>query len=559
MAKKKARKKQPKKQPAATAAVEAPQVDIPIERLLDDANEMINEYYGYDTAFAKQKQRVDELEAKLQLERMTLEHLAGPLVVIKKMLTPEGMKRISETRPWDGELKKELGRIELKKSPHGYGKKTAPTGAKSWAELKKIGASDDQIGKNLSTIPHRYGSKTTFHLFNFDFIHRAGEHYGSPETKLIAGKAALINEARRVFGIPQPTKAAAKAPAKKPPTARTKKPAAKKKSSKPAKKIAKKRAGNVAQKSPAKKKSSKRTVKQPITIVEQYSGAKPKAKKSSATKSTKSKRRSKQEVSKAVVEQLGLPDVEAESKELDTAYALLKNYGPCSTAELADRGELSINGADRLLKKLRMLGRAAVSAVGVYYVLEPAAAAEAPEAKPSKKKPAGVELEVTPEQQRAKLGASLKNEALDLLKERGPMSSTTLAGLLNLTVDAAGAKLRRLEKKKQVKKNGDFYELVDKLTPNLPNGVAADDVRLNDDFEQAIRDRGKKRNEVRKDFGGEEPIDELAAGEKSLAEEREFTEKFGDTSQPVVVDRKKQATKDTVRNPRATPFARTPK
>lgn len=252
MAKKKAKKQTGKstaKDAEGAKSKAPPPKPVDVLKLDEFAQGIIENHFGYDSPFEKQRKKVERLENELALDRLKLEHLAAPLRAIEKTLNPASLAAIEQTQPWDGQLRNELGRIRLKRKKNYWGNETEPTGAKTWAELKRDGASDEQIGKNIASIGDRNGKEPEFAIVHNDFIHHGvGVHeWDGPKTNLIKGKASLIKEARRLFAIPQPVKK----PASPKPVAQ--KTPSKKKSSKPRSTPAK----------PAAKSNKKATTKKP--------------------------------------------------------------------------------------------------------------------------------------------------------------------------------------------------------------------------------------------------------------------------------------------------------
>lgn len=491
MAKKKAAKKGTTKDTESTTAT----IDKPappakgIVQLIDGAERMIEDFTGWRSPIEKQKLVVAGLQAKLDLEKQKLEHMAQPLRVMEKLLSPAMIKQLQETQPWDAELKRELGRIELKKSKYGYGKKDTPTGARAWGDMKRNGATDAEIGKNLESIPHRYGRNPDFHIEQTNFVHEPnGDFYPPPKTVLIKGKAALVKEARRVFAIPQPVKSATPPKPSPAATARKKKPVSKSKSPTAAKKAVKSKPAAMAKNSTAKKKSSKK----------------------GSTKKAKP----------------GRADAVATVSDGDVIGHLAID-GPMTSYQLADKLKIGTPGLWPVLDRLVSEGTLTLKD-GTYTV------------KDGTTKPAR-EMKQAHCAPTEELGGC---QSLATVKQMGRCTSTEFARALGISVDAAGKRLGRMVASGTLKKDGNEFFAKDagdggEGAGSDPNKAA--DAAVNADFEQSLRERGKRRKEgaERAKANGWDvnvPTEDQAAAD-SLKNDEAWTEPSGG----VVVDRRTKA------------------
>lgn len=422
--KKKAKKRAPD-DPYAVPSVSGFQEVGSIIALLSQSDELFRAETDYDSHFQKRVDEVAKLRAELAVEESKLAHEFGPILQLARELTgsrpPAG-----SGQHYDRGIRSLCATMKPTLSERfGRGK------AKEWSVLQERGGTDDDVYKCLRAIPGQLHNQK--HLFEFEFdLGGATEELiqrpiGQDEgVAVVKGRSNIIAEVRRVMGIGQPAKAAA-ALKKKPTTKATKK--------KPGGKAAAVKTKPTTRPAPLRSatKSSK-------SAPSSATAAAPN--KSAGKKKNGTAKRRKKAISKSVLEQVGMLDVEAESKLLDEAWSLLKEHGPLRPVELSKRTNLTPMEAAGRLVKLRTLGRAAVSAVGVYHVLEPSDAASAAATNGGS-------------------GKAAKATAESVLRANGSCGPSTVANELNISRDAAGAALRRLVKKGIARRSGDFFEFVD--------------------------------------------------------------------------------------------------
>jgi hypothetical protein len=490
-----AKKKNAKKKPAAAAGQKSA---TPIKQLSYELRQRVDRL-AFNAKFRQQRDKVERLERELEIEREVLEHSALALRRVEKFLNSDELRTLAESGPHDAGLKAALARpLELNKKEYDYKKRkyvAKPTGAKPWKDLRRDGATDKQIATNLHQIKCDHSGDSKFKIRNGSgetiALERknAGEYYSY--TPVIVGMKPLVAAVRRVMQIGEPVKSTA---APKPASSK-KTPAPQKSNKKPA---AKKRSKPAKRSTPAKKKAS---IELPI-------GKLVKGKATVAKAKAETKKRSKEEVSKGIVAELGLDDeslLQIDRALFKLIEASTDGIGYMALAGTTNYTSHQVSGSISRLQ----------SAKKIVFKKQKYWAVRLPGAAPA--------ADVSPASTNGK--APALPDVVDIIRELGPTSSKTAALKLGLTTDAAGALLRRRVKAGLLKKSDDgnggdvLYELAATNGKPAP-AVPPEDVALNADFEKAIRDRGKKRNEVRAEVRGEEPIDEEAAGLKSLAEER---------------------------------------
>lgn len=225
---------------------------------------------------------VSELRGKLAIAEARLEHEFGPLIALYHGFTPAAIAARKASQFYDEPLRKLCTRIKLKdtrsNTGNGSGRKLVATGAKPWDELQTQGATDEQIWKNLQSVPEVHWQKRVEHEWVFETCVSSGngradeEHNGllwrpvrgSEETvAVVRGKSKLIAEVRRVLEIGLPPKAAtAKSSTAKKKTTKTKTAARPKKSAVRAKSPKAKKSNKPAAEKPAAK-SAARAAKKP--------------------------------------------------------------------------------------------------------------------------------------------------------------------------------------------------------------------------------------------------------------------------------------------------------
>lgn len=182
-------------------------------RIEDDADQLIHKVFGqvedalgYDCPLELQRARVERLREDLAAAEALLERMLAPVRKLEALVTGEEFKRLEDIREYDEALRELLGKYQLKRTD--YGSKGKATGAVKWADLKKRGATDAQIEKNLRTIPRHAITDRQIALQGGDtgFLRRGLD--GRGWEPLIKGKADLIKEVRRVMEIGLPEKPA---------------------------------------------------------------------------------------------------------------------------------------------------------------------------------------------------------------------------------------------------------------------------------------------------------------------------------------------------------------
>ena len=254
------------KKTAAPAASngKAPAARLDILVLDEKIQDRLEDYVDWQSPYRKQLKVVEELKAKLTFEEARLEIMAEPLRRLEELLDPEQLKKLGQRQPYDEALKAIVARIRMKKPKYWGSKQEQSTGAVSWSALAKDGASDEQIAKNLDSLPDQHHVEPGDYKLDGPGVNLVRATTTHENQMVLKGKDAVIAAVRRVLGIPSKAEAPKPAPskatkgAKKTPAAkRTKKPASPAKSSKRPAPTRKSSAPQAGLKTPPKKKSSK--------------------------------------------------------------------------------------------------------------------------------------------------------------------------------------------------------------------------------------------------------------------------------------------------------------